>query len=162
MAELGFRTINEMVGQSQMLKMRDDIEHWKYKHIDLSAVLHKVEAGPEVGLYKQMQQDHGLELVLDHALIKTAKEALDNQIPVTGSFPVKNTDRTIGAMLSFHISSKYKGQGLPEDTIQFKFNGSAGQSWRLCRTGAYPGAGRRGQRLFWQGAFWWQAHHLPR
>jgi glutamate synthase (NADPH) large chain len=129
MAELGFRTINEMVGQSQMLKMRDDIEHWKYKHIDLSAVLHKVEAGPEVGLYKQMQQDHGLESVLDHELIKAAKEALENKIPVTASFSVKNTDRSIGAMLSYHISVHHKGQGLPDNTIQFKFNGSAGQSF---------------------------------
>jgi glutamate synthase (NADPH/NADH) large chain len=130
MAKLGFRTINEMVGQTQLLKRRDGIDHWKYKHLDLSPIIYKEEAGPEVGLYKQMRQAHPTDdAILDKQLVASAKESLDNQIPSTGQFNIINTDRTVGALLSYEISGKYKGAGLPEDTIQYKFVGSAGQSF---------------------------------
>ncbi|MCC6582100.1 MAG: glutamate synthase subunit alpha, partial [Chitinophagales bacterium] len=130
MAKLGFRTINEMVGQTQLLKRRDGIDHWKYKHLDLSPIIYKEEAGPEVGLYKQMRQAHPTDdAILDKRLVETAKEALASQIPTSGQFNIINTDRTVGALLSYEISEKYKGAGLPEDTIQYKFTGSAGQSF---------------------------------
>ena len=130
MAQLGFRTINEMVGQTQLLKRRENITHWKYKHLDLSPIIYKENAGKDIGLYKQMRQAHPTDdNILDKQLIETAKASLENKIPTTGQFSIINTDRTVGAMLSYEISSKYKKAGLPEDTIQFKFNGSAGQSF---------------------------------
>ena len=137
MAKLGFRTINEMVGQSQLLKRRDGIEHWKYKHLDVSPIIYKEEAKQDVGLYKQMQQAHPKDdAILDWKLIETAKVSLENKTPSTAQFNIINTDRTVGAMLSYEISLKYKGIGLPEDTIQNKFIGSAGQSF-----GAFGAAG---------------------
>ena len=130
MAQLGFRTINEMVGQTQFLKRRENITHWKYKHLDLSPIIYKEEAKEDVGLFKQMRQAHPTDdAILDKKLIESAKASLDEQIPTTGQFNIINTDRTVGALLSYEISTKYKKAGLPEDTIQFKFNGSAGQSF---------------------------------
>ncbi|MFN8284843.1 MAG: glutamate synthase large subunit [Chitinophagales bacterium] len=130
MAKLGFRTVNEMVGQTQFLKRRDNINHWKYKHLDVSPIIYKEETDSTIGLYKQMQQAHPKDdAILDWKLIEAAQASLNDKIPTTGQFNIINTDRTVGAMLSYEISSKYKGQGLPEDTIQFKFTGSAGQSF---------------------------------
>ncbi|WMJ71745.1 glutamate synthase large subunit [Cytophagaceae bacterium ABcell3] len=129
MAELGFRTVDEMIGQVDKLAIRDDINHWKYKSLDLSGILYKAEADPEVGIYKQEEQDHGLELVLDNALIEAAKPALENQKPVSKEFKITNIDRSAGTMLSNEVSKKYKGQGLPAGTIHLKFKGSAGQSF---------------------------------
>lgn len=129
MAELGFRTINEMIGQADRLQVRKDITHWKYKNLDLSPLLYKEEAGPEVGLYKTEEQDHDMLGILDERLIKDAKAALDSKAKVTGEYEITNIDRTAGTMLSYEISTKYKKEGLPEDTIHYKFNGSAGQSF---------------------------------
>jgi glutamate synthase (NADPH/NADH) large chain len=129
MAELGFRTIEEMVGQSDALQMRSIAEeHWKLKNIDLSAILYKA---PDTGvsLYNTETQDHGIDHVLDHQLIAAAQPALLNKEPVFQTFEVKNTDRAIGTMLSNEVSKIYKGVGLPADTINFKFHGSAGQSF---------------------------------
>ena len=129
MAELGFRTVNEMVGQVDMLEMRDDITNWKHKSIDLSRVLYKENVGPGVGIYKQEEQEHMLDVVLDVDLIEAAKPALENVDKVTGEFKITNTDRATGTMLSYEISKKFKGVGLPAGTIHYKFNGSAGQSF---------------------------------
>jgi glutamate synthase (NADPH) large chain len=129
MAELGFRTINEMVGQVDRLEMRDNITHWKHKNIDLSAVLFKEATTADVKIYKQEEQDHGLETILDHTLIDLAKPALENQKTVYKEFKITNLDRSTGTMLSYEISKKYKGAGLPEHTIHYKFTGSAGQSF---------------------------------
>jgi len=129
MAELGFRTVNEMVGQVQKLEKRPDIKHWKYKDLDLSKILYKEPISSEVALYKQEEQNHGLELVLDRQMIKDAKEALENAKPVTASYKINNLDRTVGAMLSHEVSVKYKGDGLPAGTIHFKYRGTAGQSF---------------------------------
>ncbi len=128
MAELGFRTINEMIGQVDSLEMRDDITHWKYNNLDLSAVLYKATA-TDTGLYKQEEQDHGIIDVLDWQLVKAAQPALDKKQRVEASFPIKNTDRTAGTILSNEITKKYKAEGLPEDTIHFTFTGTAGQSF---------------------------------
>lgn len=130
MAKLGFRTINEMVGQTQLLRLRDNIDHWKYKHLDLSPILFKEPANSEVGIYKQMRQTHPIDdALLDKKMIDAANKSLEDQTPTFAEFNIINTDRTVGALLSYNISSKYKGIGLPEDTINFKFIGSAGQSF---------------------------------
>jgi glutamate synthase (NADPH/NADH) large chain len=129
MAELGFRSINEMVGQVDCLEMREGINHWKTSKLDLSPILYKEPTGQYTGLYKQEEQDHGIADVLDWKLLKAAQPALDKQERISASFPVKNTDRTIGTILSNEISKKYKGEGLPDDTIHFNFNGTAGQSF---------------------------------
>jgi glutamate synthase (NADPH) large chain len=129
MAELGFRSINEMVGQVDCLEMREGITHWKTSKLDLSPVLYKEPTGQYTGLYKQEEQDHGIAEVLDWKLLKAAQPALDKQERISASFPVKNTDRTIGTILSNEISKKYKGEGLPDDTIHFNFTGTAGQSF---------------------------------
>jgi glutamate synthase (NADPH) large chain len=129
MAELGFRTVNEMVGQADRLEMRSDISNWKYKDLDLSQVLYKAPAEPGVAVYKQEEQDHGIDQILDLTLIEVAKPALDKQQKLFREFKVTNTDRSVGTMLSYEISKKYKGQGLPGGTIHYKFTGSAGQSF---------------------------------
>ncbi len=134
MAELGFRTIEEMVGQVDCLDMREDIDHWKYSKLDLTPILYKEPTSLYTGLYKQEEQDHGLADVLDWKLLVAAKPALEHQQKVFAAFNVKNTDRTIGAILSNEISKKYKSNGLPEDTIHFKLTGTAGQSFAAFNT----------------------------
>ncbi len=134
MAELGFRTINEMVGQADCLEMREGITHWKTSKLDLSPILYKEPAAAYTGLYKMEEQDHGIADVLDWKLLEAAKPALEKQERISASFPVKNTDRTIGTILSNEISKKYKAEGLPDDTIHFNFNGTAGQSFGAFNT----------------------------
>jgi glutamate synthase (NADPH/NADH) large chain len=134
MAELGFRTINEMIGQVDCLEMRDDITHWKYNQLDLSAILYKEPADEDTGLYKQEEQDHGLSGVLDWKLLQAAKPALEKKQRVAASFPIRNTDRTAGTILSNEITKLYKAEGLPEDSIHFTFNGTAGQSFGAFNT----------------------------
>ncbi|MBS4071189.1 MAG: glutamate synthase large subunit [Algoriphagus sp.] len=129
MASLGFRTIDEMVGQSQVLQSTGHLNHWKWDKIDLSPIFHKVEVPDHVGIHKQIDQEFELQNVLDRQLIKAATPALEQAIQVQGNFQIKNTDRSVGAMLSNEISKIYGGVGLPEDTIHFKFNGSAGQTF---------------------------------
>jgi glutamate synthase (NADPH) large chain len=129
MAELGFRTINEMVGQSQMLEKRNNIDHWKIKNLDLSKILYKEEADDSVALYKQEEQDHGIANVLDWKLVEDAQAALKNKTKVTGEYKVNNLNRSIGAMLSNEVSKIYDGEGLPAETISYKFRGTAGQSF---------------------------------
>ncbi|MCL7988144.1 glutamate synthase large subunit [Sphingobacterium sp. lm-10] len=129
MAELGFRTINEMVGKAQFLKKREDIPHWKAQKVDFSGILYVARNFSEDSLYNTEEQDHGMSMILDWALLKQAERALEVKDPVFGTFKVKNTDRTIGTMLSNEISKIYGSKGLPDDTINFKFEGSAGQSF---------------------------------
>ncbi|MBD1572785.1 glutamate synthase large subunit [Vibrio sp. S17_S38] len=128
MAELGFRTIQDMVGQSHKLKVRDDIQHWKYKNLDLSPVLYIEQPRAEDGIHNQKQQNHGLEDVLDRKLIKLAQPALTKGEAVQAEFPIINTDRSTGTMLSNEISKVYKDNGLPQP-MNVKFTGSAGQSF---------------------------------
>ncbi len=129
MAQLGFRTINEMVGRAQFLKKRENIDHWKASKIDFSKVLYVARNEPSESLYNTQEQDHGMSMILDWGLLKQAKSALDTKTPAFGTFKVKNTDRTIGTMLSNEISKVYGADGLPDNTINFKFEGSAGQSF---------------------------------
>jgi glutamate synthase (NADPH/NADH) large chain len=129
MAELGYKTVNEMVGQVQDLAMRDDISHWKYSKLDLSPILYKQPADESTGLYKTEEQDHGLSDVLDWQLLKIAQKAIDTKERVQGNFLIKNTDRTVGTIVSNEITKKYKADGLPDDTIHFNYRGTAGQSF---------------------------------
>lgn len=134
MAELGYKTIDEMVGQSDVLKIREGIQHWKYSKLDLSPVLYKEPADASTGLFKQEEQDHGIVGVLDWDLIEKAAPALEKQEKVMIVSPIKNTDRTTGTMLSNEITKKYGAKGLPEDTIRLKFKGTAGQSFGAFNT----------------------------
>ena len=129
MAELGFRTINEMVGQTQCLKPLDGIDHWKYKGVDLAPLLYKEESSDEQTLYCSIEQKHLIHDIVDRKMIEDAKNALESQKSVELEYSVVNTDRTIGAMLSNEVSKRYNAEGLPDDTIKVKFNGSAGQSF---------------------------------
>ena len=129
MAELGFRTINDMVGKVQFLKMRDDVDHWKIKNIDLSGILYSMDNPSGMTLYNSEKQDHGLDQVMDWKLLENAKDAIDSRTPVFASYNIKNTDRTVGTLLSNEITKKYFSAGLPHSTINYKFTGSAGQSF---------------------------------
>jgi glutamate synthase (NADPH) large chain len=129
MAELGFRSINEMVGQTQCLSQRKDVAHWKYQGVDLTPLLHKVECAENETLYQSIQQKHLIDDIIDRKMINDAQGALQSGHSVALEYDVINTDRTIGAMISHEISKKYHADGLPENTIKVKFNGSAGQSF---------------------------------
>lgn len=134
MAELGYRTVNEMVGQVDTLEMRDDITHWKYEKLDMSAVLFKEPESLYTALYQQEEQDHGLSSVLDWRLLALAQPAIDRKEKVRASLEIKNTDRTVGTILSNEITKKYRAVGLPDDTIHFCFKGTAGQSFGAFNT----------------------------
>lgn len=129
MAELGFRTINEMVGRAQFLKKRENITHWKANKVDFSGILYVARTEAGQSLHNTEEQDHGMGLILDWGLLKQAKEAITSKTPVFGTFNVKNTDRTIGTLLSNEISKIYGSDGLPDNSINYKFEGSAGQSF---------------------------------
>ena len=129
MAELGFNSIEQMVGQTQCLKQLDNVDHWKYKGVDLKPLLHKEEGDADQTLHQSIDQKHLIHDIIDRAMIKDAQAALDNQQSVELEYDVINTDRTVGAMISNEISKKYNAEGLPENTIKVKFNGSAGQSF---------------------------------
>jgi glutamate synthase (NADPH/NADH) large chain len=134
MAELGFRTVEEMVGQVDCLEQRTDVTHWKTSKLDLSPILYKQPADDDTILYNHEQQDHGMSEVLDWQLLKAAEPALLYRQKVSADFIIKNTDRTAGTILSNEISKKYKAEGLPHDTIHFKFKGTAGQSFGAFNT----------------------------
>jgi len=129
MASLGFKTINEMVGRAQFLKVREDLNHWKVNKLDLSGILYAPQNHIGKSLYQTESQDHGMDMILDWGMLKQADKALESKTPVFGTFNVKNTDRTIGTLLSNEVSKIYGSEGLPDNTINFKFIGSAGQSF---------------------------------
>ena len=129
MAEMGFKTFNEMIGQSQMLDKKDVIEQWKAKGIDLSRILYKPETGKSEKVYKTESQDHNLASVLDNELIRLSASAIKDQVPVMIEKVITNVDRSTGAMLSNQIAKKYGHKGLPEDTIHLKLTGTSGQSF---------------------------------
>jgi glutamate synthase domain-containing protein 2/glutamate synthase domain-containing protein 1/glutamate synthase domain-containing protein 3 len=130
MAELGFRTVNEMVGRSDRLEARGAVEHWKAKGLDCSAILYQPRIGPEVGRYCQIPQNHGLENALDNqVLLDLAAPALERKERVKAKLDVRNTNRVVGTILGSEVTRRFGPQGLPEDTIHFHFQGSAGQSF---------------------------------
>jgi glutamate synthase (NADPH/NADH) large chain len=129
MAKLGFRTVDEMVGRVDRLDAAKADEHWKAKGIDLSNILYSPTVPSRVARRRVKAQDHGLDQALDHALIEKAKPALETEIPIRGSFAIRNVHRTVGAMLGGEIARRYGSAGLPDATIHYKFTGSAGQSF---------------------------------
>jgi glutamate synthase (NADPH/NADH) large chain len=134
MAELGFRTVNEMIGQTDCLEQKRNTTHWKHSHLDLSPVLYKEKNGEDAGLYQTENQDHGMTYILDWQLLAAAKPALTELKKVYAEFPLKNTDRTVGTVLSNEITKQFRAEGLPQDTIHFKFRGTAGQSFGAFNT----------------------------
>jgi glutamate synthase (NADPH/NADH) large chain len=129
MAELGLRTINEMVGRVDLLHVEDAVDHWKAKGLDLSTILEPAQIPAEfLGAYAQHSQDHGLDKALDNKLMELAQPAFGNGEPVFAEMDIVNTNRVVGAMLSNKIIRDIGPEMLPDDTIHFKFNGSAGQS----------------------------------
>ncbi len=129
MARLGFRTVNEMIGQVDRLETRAAITHWKAQGLDFSAILYKPQVPDSVGVYCREVQDHGLDAALDNRLIELCEPALTRGEKVRFELPIRNTNRTVGTMLGSRLTKKWGGDGLPDDTITLKFNGSCGQSF---------------------------------
>jgi glutamate synthase (NADPH/NADH) large chain len=129
MAELGFRRLEEMVGRVDLLEMKDLTGHWKFKNVDLSPILAPAVLEEGVAVYKSEEQDHGLADQLDWELLKMAQPAIDKGQVVNGELAIINVNRSVGTILSNEITKKYGEKGLPTDTINIKFKGTAGQSF---------------------------------
>ncbi len=129
MAKLGVRRLNDLIGRSDLLEMKQGIEHWKAKGLDYSRIFYQPKAGPEVARYNCEKQDHGLDKALDHRLIELALPAIERKQKVAIDIPIRNINRTAGTMLSHEIAKRYGHDGLPDDTIHIRLAGSAGQSF---------------------------------
>ena len=129
MADLGFRSVNEMVGRADLLKVKDDLRHWKLKSLDLSPLFYRDKLADEQVNYNNTIQDHEIANVIDRELIEYADLALEDRITINSVFEVVSTDRALGTMLSNEIAKKYGSNGLEDDSINFRFRGSAGQSF---------------------------------
>ena len=129
MSKLGFRKVDEMIGRTDMLKQRTNVNHWKAGKVDLSAILHQIPVGEKDTPYCTQKQDHGLDKQIDLKLIAESKDALEHKKAVEFVLPINNVNRSVGTMLSSHIAKKYGAEGLPDNTIHCKFEGSAGQSF---------------------------------
>ncbi|MBO9605071.1 MAG: glutamate synthase large subunit [Paenibacillaceae bacterium] len=130
MAQLGFRTVEEMVGRTDVLEPKRAIAHWKTKGVDLSALLHRPDMPDTVGRFCSEKQDHKLDQSIDvKELLAIAKPALDNKEHVHAILPIRNTNRVVGTILGSELTRRYGLEGLPHDTIRLHFNGSAGQSF---------------------------------
>jgi glutamate synthase (NADPH/NADH) large chain len=132
LAELGFRTLEEAVGQVQTLDVSGAVDHWKAAGLDLTPILHVAEVGEQFAgqtLHRTKQQDHGLDRALDNDLIRIARPALEDGEPVRARLDVRNVNRTVGTMLGHEVTKKYGADGLPPDTIDLTLLGSAGQSF---------------------------------
>ena len=130
MAQLGYRTMNEMIGRVDRLEPKKAIDHWKARGLDFSNILYQPEVGPEVGRYATMAQDHGLDKSLDvTTLLKLCEPALERKDKVRAEVAIKNVNRVVGTIVGNEVTRKYGAEGLPEDTIQIHFKGSAGQSF---------------------------------
>ncbi len=130
MAKLGFRSIDEMVGRTDVLETNEAIAHWKADGLDLTSLLTMAaKPHPDVKVIKTIPQDHGLDSVIDNQLLAICEETLANGTPVNHEMPIINTDRTVGTILSHNLVKKWGAEMLPTDTINLKFNGSAGQSF---------------------------------
>jgi glutamate synthase (ferredoxin) len=130
MAQLGFRTIDEMVGRTDRLEARRAVEHWKAQGVDFSKILYRPEVGAEVGRYCQISQDHGIDRSLDvTTLLDLCRPAIERGEPVKATLPVRNVHRVVGTITGSEVTRRHGAAGLPEDTIQITFQGSAGQSF---------------------------------
>ena len=129
MAQLGFRTVAEMVGHVECLDANEAIAHWKARNVDLANILRRPDVGPDEPLHCVELQDHGLDKALDNQIIALAKDALDHRKPVEIHLPIRNVNRTVGTMLSAEVSRRFGAEGLPPYTVQIHLKGSAGQSF---------------------------------
>src|SRR5207247_7262030 len=129
MARLGVRKLEELIGRTELLDMRPGIEHWKARGLDFSKVFAMPKMPADVARFHRESQDHGLQKALDNRLIELARPALERREKVTIEMPIRNINRTVGTMLSWHIAKRYGHDGLPDDTIHVRFAGSAGQSF---------------------------------
>ncbi len=129
MAELGFRALDEMIGRVDRLNIKAAVDHWKAAGVDLSLLLHQPEVSEDVARRRSKGQDHGLEAALDNELIALSVRALDCQERVDLHLPIRNVHRAVGTMLGYEVTRRYGGSGLPDDTINIHFDGSAGQSF---------------------------------
>ena len=129
MAELGFRTIDEMVGRVDRLDTKPALDHWKASGVDLSNVLREPAVSPDASRHQTRSQDHALDEILDRQIIAAAWPAIEGKRSVRLSFPIRNANRATGTMLGYEITRRHGGAGLPDDTITLQFTGSAGQSF---------------------------------
>ena len=129
MSQLGFRTVREMVGRTDMLDVNAAVGHWKAKGLDLSALLHVPDVSDRVAKHNVEEQNHQLDDVMDHQIISMTQQSRSNETKVSLEQPIKNHNRSVGAMLSNQIAKKYGDEGMKEDTISINFHGSAGQSF---------------------------------
>ncbi len=158
MALMGYRRFEDMIGRSDSLKSKDLSHHWKAKNIDLSPIFHRPDVSEDVAIHHVQEQNHNLDKALDNELIEATKTALEEKKPIRIPRPIKNTNRTVGGMLSGEIARRYGQEGLPDGTIRIDFEGVAGQSFgswvtkglTLTLEGAtndYVGKGLSGGRL---------------
>ncbi|MBI2882748.1 MAG: glutamate synthase large subunit [Candidatus Methylomirabilis oxyfera] len=130
MAQLGFRTMNEMIGRMDRLEMKKAVEHWKARGLDYSSILYCPEMGAEVAIRKVQEQNHGLEQSLDMTtLVPRCLPALERREPVSLHLPIRNVNRTVGTILGYEVTRRYGGEGLPDDMIRIRVTGTAGQSF---------------------------------
>jgi glutamate synthase (NADPH/NADH) large chain len=129
MARLGCRTFDEMVGRVDLLDARQAVDHWKARGLDLSTILYNPQMPRRIARRCVQTQDHGLNQALDYKLIDHARDSIETRAPIEISLPIRNVHRTVGAMLSGEIARRWGSAGLPDDTIRFRFTGSAGQSF---------------------------------
>ena len=129
MAEMGFRTVNEMIGQTQVLDTEAAVDHWKARGLDFGNLFFKPEEADRVDIHRTIEQNHPIHDILDRKLIAAAEQALNGGAPVQAEFPIRNTDRSAGTMLSGQLALKHGHAGLPDDSIWFKLTGVAGQSF---------------------------------
>ncbi len=163
MAQLGFRTINEMVGRVDRLEAKQAVDHWKAQGFDFSNILYTPDMGEEIGRFQTIAQDHGIDRSLDVTqLLDICRPAIDNGTRVEATVPMRNVNRVVGTITGSEVTKKWGAAGLPADTIRITFQGSAGQSFGafMPRGMSFRLEGRR-QRLRRQGPQWRAHHHLP-
>ena len=129
LASLGFRTLQEAIGQAEVLDVRDGVKQWKASGLDLSPIFHVPELAPDAVRHQSTTQDHGLDEALDQTLIQLSAGALADGSPVSLDLPIRNVNRTVGTMLGYELTKRHGAVGLPDDTISIDFTGSAGMSF---------------------------------
>ena len=130
MAQMGFRTVNEMVGCTDRLEVRRAIDHWKARGLDFTGILHQPDTSPGVGRFCQSSQEHSLERALDNTtLLEICRPALEGRVPVSATMPIRNIHRVVGTIVGSEVTRRHGAEGLPDDTISLHFKGSAGQSF---------------------------------
>ncbi|MBF0195012.1 MAG: glutamate synthase subunit alpha, partial [Magnetococcales bacterium] len=158
MADMGFRTIDEMIGRVDCINTKTAINHWKAQGLDFTSILEKPDVPSNIAIRQVQTQDHAIDKVIDHKLMELADRAFETLQPISIRLPILNTDRSVGAMLGGAISKQFGASGLPEDTININFEGVAGQSFGAFNVGGvslhiagsandYVGKGMSGGRI---------------